>query len=339
MSKLLPKRLSDHSLVNHLHGPETASQLMLRNVPIAHAEETVSKVLARLRLSGSVFEYMHEVFVLDDGAGLVGTVPLTHLIVVDVDQSMVSIMTPVKVSVPPTMDQEHVASLAILHGSLSVPVVDKNRHFVGVVTLTSLLEVLRHEHVEDLHRLAGIARETSRAKEAIEAPPTRRVRDRMPWLLVGMFGSFFATGVMAAFEQELQANVTIAFFVPAIVYMADAIGTQTEAIAVRGLSLSRISITQLIFSELRVGLMIGLLLGVITVPVIWVAFNDFYLALAVALSLLMASSVAVTIGIILPWLLSMWGKDPAFGSGPIATIIQDVVSLMIYFTIVSWLVI
>jgi len=331
--------LSPLPLDSPLHGPETASRLMLRKVPIAHSEESASEVLARLRLSSAAFEYMDEVFVLDDRKGLVGTVPLTHLIVMDTGQSMASIMTPVKISVLPTIDQEHVASLAILHGSLSVPVADKNRLFLGVVTLTSLLAVLRHEHIEDLHRLAGIARETSRAKEAIEAPPTRRARDRIPWLLVGMFGSFFATGVMAAFEQELQANVTIAFFVPAIVYLADAIGTQTEAIAVRGLSLSRISITQLIFSELRVGLMIGLLLGVITVPVIWVAFNDFYLALAVALSLLMASSVAVTIGIILPWLLSMWGKDPAFGSGPIATIIQDVVSLMIYFTIVSWLVI
>jgi magnesium transporter len=80
-----------------------------------------------------------------------------------------------------------------------------------------------------------------------------------------------------------------------------------------------------------------LTLGALTFPAVWFAFGDRQLALAVALALILAGGVATTIGLFLPWVLFRAGKDPAFGSGPVATIIQDVLSLLIYFTIVSLL--
>ena len=201
-----------------------------------------------------------------------------------------------------------------------------------VVPALALLEVLRREHVEDLHRFAGIGPEdTNRARDAVEAPPTRRARDRLPWLLVGLVGSMLATWIVAGFEATLQARVAIAFFVPGIVYLADAVGTQSEAIAVRGLSLSRLPLARLLAGELRTGLLIGLTLAVLVLGPVWWRFGDADLALAVAVALLAASACATTIGFALPWLLARTGRDPAFGSGPIATIIQDVLSLLIYF--------
>lgn len=173
---------------------------------------------------------------------------------------------------------------------------------------------------------------------ALEAPAIRRARDRLPWLLVGLLGSMLATFVVSRFEQALAARVAIAFFVPGLVYLADAIGTQTEAVAVRGLSFSNAPLRVLLAGELKAGLLIGLILGVLVLPAVWVVFSDLRLAVAVAFALFAAGGVATSIGLFLPWLLSQAGHDPAFGSGPVATIIQDVLSLLIYFTVICLLV-
>jgi magnesium transporter len=231
----------------------------------------------------------------------------------------------------PETDQEHVASRAIAHGLAAMPVVDRAHRLLGVVPAQALLEVLRHEHVEDLHRLAGIRRETVRARTAIEAPPLRRVRDRLPWLLVGLAGSAVATMTMAQFEAALGRQLAIAFFVPALVYLADAIGTQTEAIVVRGLSLSHASLGHLLGGELRTGLLLGATLGGLAFLGTWLVFGDVQLAAAVAAGLIGAAAVATTIGLVFPWALARLGRDPAYGSGPLATIIQDVLTLVIYF--------
>ncbi len=232
-------------------------------------------------------------------------------------------------------DQEKLASLALHHRMSAVPVVDHGGHFLGVVPPLALMHILRHEHVEDLHRLAGIKRETYQAREAMESAPLRRARDRLPWLLLGLAGSALAAQVVAQFEAQLQNRIAIAFFIPGLVYIADAIGTQTEAIAVRGLSLSHANLRSLLGGEMRTGLLIGLTLALVTLPMVWLIFGDLYLALAVAVALFSAGCVATTIGLLLPWLLGELGTDPAYGSGPLATILQDVMSLLIYFAAVN----
>lgn len=117
--------------------------------------------------------------------------------------------------------------------------------------------------------------------------------------------------------------------------MADAIGTQTEAIMVRGLSLSQVSIGSLLVGELRTGFLIGAILGMLSFPFVWVVFGDMRLAIAVVVSLIAAGTAATSVGLLFPWLLAKMGKDPALGSGPLATIFQDVLSLLVYFVTVS----
>jgi magnesium transporter len=236
------------------------------------------------------------------------------------------------------VDQERVASIALHHAHNAVAVVDHHHILLGTVPPDALLHILRREHVEDLHRLAGIGRETEGAREALESPPLRRVRHRLPWLIVGLIGTFMTAALVSSFEGELARNVAIAFFVPGLVYLADAIGTQSEAVAVRGLSLSHASLRHLVAGELRTGIIIGVILGLLTYPIVWYFFADMNLAAAVALSLVIASTLASTIGIFLPWLLQKLGTDPAYGSGPLATIIQDILSLAIYFLVASVLV-
>ncbi len=309
---------------------------MVTRVPVATADDTAGGVVERL--AGSTFDYAGAVYIIGNGNRLQGIVPLTRLLAAGLDTRLGDLAQTPPPAVSPDTDQEHVASVAVHSEIAAVPVVDADHRLQGIVPPEALLEILRREHVEDLHRLTGIARESIQARHAIEAPPSRRARDRLPWLLVGLAGSVIATFVVAYFEHALQSRVTVAFFIPGIVYLADAIGTQTEAVAVRGLSLSRVSLASLIAGEARTGIIIGLTLAALVFLPIWLWFGDARLAAAVSLALLVAGAVATTIGMLFPWVLSRLGRDPAFGSGPIATIVQDVLSLVIYFVTISVLV-
>lgn len=312
---------------------ETAAHYIAAAVPRGLASDTAG--LARQALAGHRFESVTLYCVTDADGRLLGVVRIADLLAAAPDTRLEELMWRDAPRVHADEDQERIASLALHHVLNAIPVVDHNDCLLGVIPSEALLHILRREHVEDIHRIAGIGRETHRAREAIESPPTRRARDRLPWLLIGLVGSVVATWVVARFEQALNERIAIAFFVPGLVYLADAIGTQTEAVAVRGLSLSHARLSSLVAGELRTGLLIGITLGAITLPLVWLVFGDLQLALAVSLALLCAGGVATTIGLVLPWLLDRMGVDPAYGSGPLATVIQDLLSLVIYFSIVS----
>lgn len=142
---------------------------------------------------------------------------------------------------------------------------------------------------------------------------------------------------MSRYEQALARRPEIAFFVPALVYLADAIGTQSEAVAVRGLSISHARLARLIGGELRTGLLIGAALALAALPLVWLFLGDPRLAAAVGAALAVACAAATVIGMLFPWLLQRLGRDPAYGSGPLATIVQDLLTLLIYFAAVSLL--
>jgi magnesium transporter len=311
------------------HHGETAAHYLVGGVPRAHPEQTAGEVLATLW--HRQYDCVDCLCVIDDQDRLVGIVPFAELLGAPKERQLAEAMQPHCPHVLPEVDQERVASVALHHGLSAVPVVDHSGRLLGVVPSGALMRILRREHVEDIHRLSGIGRETHRAREAIESPPLRRARHRLPWLLVGLAGSMLATLVVAGFENALTANVAVAFFIPGLVYLADAIGTQSEAIAVRGLSLSHAGLGQLIGGEMRTGLLMGVTLAAIVLPAAWVAFGDARLAAAVAFALICAGAVATSIGLFLPWLLGQLGSDPAYGSGPLATIAQDLLTLVIYF--------
>lgn len=276
--------------------------------------------------------------VLDAGQRFVGALTPAQLLALPADAAVETAARSDWPRVGPDTDEERMASLALYHRVSSMPVVAVDGGLLGVVGSATLMEILRREHVEDLHRLAGISRESRRAREAVEDPPLRQVRHRLPWLLVGLGGSMLATLIVASFEQALAAKPTVAFFVPGLVYLADAVGNQSENVAIRGLSLSHVGLRGLMERELGTGSLIGLVMAVLAFPLIWLAFGEFALAMAVSLALASASAVATVLGMLLPWLLARLGTDPAYGSGPLATIMQNMLSLLIYFSFIGLLV-
>lgn len=145
-----------------------------------------------------------------------------------------------------------------------------------------------------------------------------------------------AAGIVGGFEDKITRNVTLAFFLPGIVYMADAVGTQTETLVIRGLSVG-VSVRRVVRREIGTGLLVGVTLAGAFFP-FTLLYGDPGVALAASLALFAACSVATLIAMTLPLLLSRLGRDPAFGSGPLATVVQDLFSIVVYFTLALWLV-
>ncbi|RLA27535.1 MAG: magnesium transporter [Gammaproteobacteria bacterium] len=315
---------------------DTAASHMVTRIPRATAATSVSDVIESLR--GKKFECADTVFVTDAADRLEGIVRINDLFA-DSERLIGEIMEPKHEAVHCEDDQEQIAVLAMQLEMIAVPVVDSDARLVGAVPPEALFRILRAEHMEDLQRLAGIAPHELGPVVALNAPLLDRFRRRIPWLIFGLFASSVITLVMARFEQSLSANMAVAFFVPALVYIAGAIGTQAVSVAVRGLSAEDVSIKGLLRDELVIGLAIGATLGLISSIMVFVAFGDSSLSLAVGLAVLGGGAISATVGFGLPWVFKNLGSDPALGSGPVCTIIQDVASLLIYFGLVSVLVI
>ncbi len=326
------------SALDQTHIQETAARHMVRRMPQARPEQTVGMVLAEL--AAESLDTVHAIYVVDTQGRLLGMVRLAQLLAAGMQHTMYELMDK---SIPPMVnqdeDQEQVAVIAMEYGSAEVPVVDNEQRLLGVVPAQALLRIQFGEHSEDMSRMAGIWRNNNQARSAMEGMAWKRVVDRLPWLVIGLLGSMIATWIMVEFEETMEARLAVAFFVPAIVYIASAIGTQTGAIAVRGLSLSRAPLKSLLKGEMYTGLMIGALLALVIFPATTWFFNDVRLALTVSLSIAVAGGFASAIGLLFPWLLYRMGRDPANGSGPVATILQDVFSLLSYFIIATVLLI
>jgi len=300
-----------------------------RAAPSARAGEV------RAALAGRRFASATEVAVLE-GDRFVGLVGIEEMLAAP-DGTSVGELVATPVVVAPEVDLEAATRGAAWTGGRSIAVVDAEGRFHGLVPPARLLQVLELEHEEDLARLGGFLSGASAARTASEEAVPRRLWHRLPWLALGLLGAMASAAIVGAFEEELRKELLLAFFVPAVVYMADAVGTQTETLVIRGLALG-VPIRAVVARELATGLVIGALLGSLFFPFALVAWGDGRVAGAVAISLTISCSVATVVAMALPYALARFGRDPAFGSGPLATVIQDLLSILAYFAVAVLLV-
>jgi len=315
---------------------ETAGFYMVRDIPRALITDSVDTVIQSLR--GHEFDCADTVFVTDAEGRLEGIVRISDIFAHEKGR-VGDIMKSEHEAVHPGDDQEQIAVLAMRLEMTAIPVVDDDERLIGAVPPDALFRILRAEHMEDLQRFGGILPHAEGPHVALDASLYNRFRRRLPWLVFGLFASAVVTFLMAGFEETLSANVAVAFFVPALVYIAGAIGAQAVSVAVRGLSSENVAIGRLLRDELIIGLAIGLTLGCIAFISVFVFFGDGALSLAVGLAVLGGGALSAVVGFGLPWTFQRFGSDPALGSGPVCTIIQDVASLSLYFVLVVTLVI
>jgi magnesium transporter len=150
--------------------------------------------------------------------------------------------------------------------------------------------------------------------------------------LIGLIGAMASALLVGAFEEELDRKVLLAFFVPALVYMADAVGGQTRVVLIRGLSVG-VGIGRVARREVITGAIMGAVVGAAFVPFALLGWGDGGVAVAVGLALFASCAISTILTMALPWVFQRFGADPAFGSGPLATVIQDLLSIAVYLAI------
>ena len=311
----------------------TAGQAAVSDVPRAAPGARAGEV--RATLAGRHFASVTEVALLE-GARFVGVVPIERLLA-SADETALGELAEQPALAPPEADLEAAARATARRGGRSVAVVDTEGGFHGFVPPERLLHVLELEHEEDLARLGGFLSGASAARTASVEAVTQRLWHRLPWLGLGLLGAMASAVVVGAFEDEIRTQVLLAFFLPAVVYMADAVGTQTETVVIRGMALG-IPIRAVFARELMTGLVIGVLLGAAFFLFSFAVWGDGQVAAAVGISLGISCAIASVVAMALPYGLARLGRDPAFGSGPLATVIQDLLSIAAYFAVAILLV-
>lgn len=308
---------------------ETAGEHVTTNVPVVSPQTTVGEM--RQMLLSTRYDTVAEIVVCQDGK-LSGLINVEDVLTAPEVTPASQLMDAEPPTVHHGIDQEAAAWQAVKHKESSLAVVDDAGKFLGVIPPVRLLEVLLWEHDEDLARLGGFTHDTASAREASEESLFKRIKHRIPWLLIGLLGAVGAGFIVGGFEEQLETRVILAFFVPGVVYLADAVGTQTEALIIRGMSVG-VPVRKIVGVELLTGALVGIILAAVFYPIALLGWGRHDVALAVALSLLAACSIASIVAMALPWAFNKLGQDPAFGSGPLATVIQDLLTILIYFVI------
>lgn len=164
---------------------------------------------------------------------------------------------------------------------------------------------------------------------------TSLIEERLPWLILGLLGGIVVTILVSKFENILASNISLAFFLPVIIYMSDAIGTQTENIYVRNLAKFRDNFFQYFVKELVIGIAFGTIFGSLLGLFASLWLGSFKVALTVAISMLINGTIAPIVALLVPELLFKEHKDPALGAGPFTTILQNLISLSAYLLVAT----
>lgn len=309
--------------------PETAGKLATTAVPKTTSESSVADTLTQLQSFSDTYDTIDYIYIVDS-THLVGVVSLHELLIAKPKTLIANIMIRNVAYVHQNTDQENVAQLALAQNIKAVPVLSMNEEFIGVVTSDVILRTLRDEHNEDILKYAGI--NVSANERLSQFTMWQHLTSRMPWLVIGLGGGILAAWVVEKYSYAMESELVLAAFIPAIVYIADSVGSQTQMVFVRSLATQqRTSILKRLGKELVIATFVGAILSGLIGIISWLWLGKLAITLILAISVLLTVYFSVIVALILPWVFDKAGKDPALASGPLATVIRDVSSLAIYF--------
>ena len=326
---------------------------------LAYAEDQAGGLMspryARLRPSMTVeetFSYLRRdardreknvyyAFVVDPEERLLGVVSFRDLFSARREQSIQAVMRRDVVTARDDLDQEALSDLFARHNLMMIPVVDAQSRIKGVVTHDDIIDVLREEATEDIHKIGGM--------EALEAPYlqiplTQMIKKRGGWLAALFIGEMLTATAMGYYEDEISRAVVLALFVPLIISSGGNSGSQASTLVIRAMALKEIRLSdwwRVVRREFSAGIALGCILAAIGLVRIlaWQglfhSYGDHYMrvALTVALSLIGVVLWGTLAGSILPIVLRLLGFDPASASAPFVATLVDVTGLIIYFSV------
>jgi len=308
---------------------DTAGGLMQMEVVTVGQEVTIQEALNLVREQAREVDDFANVFVLSGDRQVVGILTLRELLLAKPDTPVKTLMKPAPVIIRPEDDQEEVALLFQKYDLLSAPVIDSRGRLLGRVTVDDVVDVIQEEASEDFYRMAGIDdQELSYGEKVFKIS-----RLRLPWVLTTLLGGLISAYFLWLFEVTLAESLILVTFLPAIIAMGGNVGIQTSTIFVRGLAVGSYSsslLGRVLFREIRVAALIGLVCGLLTgaAAAIWHTWP--WLGLIVGLAMIINMGLAALVGVLAPAFFRRIKVDPAIASGPLVTTFNDILGILVY---------
>lgn len=327
--------------VKELHTADeknSAIRLVVQDFPRSAETQSIGDIEKHLINEVNNFKTMNYVYIVNAVGQLTGVISIKELFRQAKETKVSAVMEKDIISVKPTYTKERVTYLALRHHLKDVPVVDEDHKLLGVIPYSTIYTLAYKEARDDLMKFAGLHHEGVITENIMEEPTLRAVKHRIPWLLIGLAGGLGAAGIIAGFEHTLEKNLILASFIPLVVYMSDAVGTQMEAFIIRDLAMNpKLNFKSYFFKQFLILSCIALISSTALFGVSLLLYKNLVIAETLSLSLAGAIFSSLVTGLFVPHIFNKLKQDPANASGPIGTIIQDILSVLIYFTVASLL--
>ncbi len=347
ISLMEPEATEDINLIRSYDDDKVGSMMTTNYVSIPRSA-TIKDAMRSLVKQAGENDNINTIYVYDDNDNekYYGAIELRDLIVARKDTDLEDIIS----TGYPCIDANEKISDTIedlkSYAEDSLPVVDSDRHIIGVITSTDIVEAVDDELGEDYAKLAGLTEEADINEKLLES-----MRKRLPWLMLLLLLAMGVSSVIGLFENVVKEVAIIVSFQSLILGMAGNVGTQSLAVTIRVLMDGSISARErrgFIFKEMRVGAANGLLLGVLALGFVGLYMHflkdspwwyGFAISGCVGASLCLAMIVSSFVGASIPMLLKKMKFDPAVASGPLITTMNDLVAAVTYYTLAKVLLI
>ena len=319
-----------------LNYPEdSAGSIMTTEYVDLRRDTTVGRALAHIKRIGIHKETIYTCYVLENRK-LVGIVSAKDLMTMDDDMTVDELMETEIISVQTHTDKEEVARLFSKYALLAIPVLDDDERMVGIVTVDDAMDVMVDEATEDITKMAAM---NPSEKPYFETSVWAHAKNRIPWLLVLMLSATVTGTIITRYEKAFSALPLLVSFIPMLMDTGGNCGSQSATLVIRGIALDEIhfsDILKVMFKELRISIIVGVFLALANGIRIYLMYDrNFWMALAIALSLVVTIILSKLIGCVLPLLAKQVKLDPAIMASPLITTLVDTCSIIVYFNIAT----
>ncbi|MBL3593483.1 MAG: magnesium transporter [Synergistaceae bacterium] len=325
------ERTLANSLLNYPEG--STGRVMTPEFIDLKADLTAAQALQVIRRQARSKETIYTSFVVDGSRRLLGAVSLEDLILSDPEVSIKKLMDDDPVSVVTTTDQEEAAQVISRYDLQALPVVDKERRLVGIVTFDDVLDIVEEEATEDFQRMAGIE---PTDEGYLDTGLFTLARKRFTWLLVCIVTQILTSSILENYSEALESAIALAFFIPLIIDTGGNAGTQSATLFIRSMTLGDIEakdLPRVFLRETATGLLLGGAMALLAVGRVLLLGTGAAVALTVAIALVAVVLLGNLAGILLPLTARALKVDPAIMSGPFITTVVDVAGLIVYFEV------
>jgi magnesium transporter len=308
---------------------DTAGGLMAKELIRVNENWGVATCIREMRKQAEDLDEIYYIYVVSDENVLLGILSLKALLLASASTRIKDIFAAEVRSVQTDTPSEEVAQIMEKYDLIVLPVTDSIGRLMGRITIDDVVDVIRDEAERDYQLASGITTDVETTDS-----PARMSRARLPWLIIGLLGGIVVAAVIGRFEEDIQINPEMAFFIPLIAAMAGNVGIQSSAIIVQGIasnSLGLESTYRKLGKELIVALMNGIILSGLLFLYNFFISHNLALTFTVSTSLFVVIIFAALFGTMIPLLLNRMKIDPALATGPFITTMNDIMGLFIYF--------